>query len=300
MPGRFSSLSIIWAGLLCVLCGTRRQVLEDAGGMPVQSCFAGGNGYGILPAMSLLFDAHCHATRMLSAPPPSPAGGGNTDRRRLVCGVSAADWNVVADWALRWEGTVPAFGVHPWEAGDSFDEGALEEWLIRFPSAWAGEIGLDQAKVSRAPMARQVDVFARQLRVAARLGRGVNVHCVRAYDALLDLLDKEYFSIRAGKCIVHSFAGAAHFVPAFVERGAYFSIGGLASRRDSPKIRGRVEAMPVERILLESDAFLEPGVDAAEDLLFTLRWIAGVKGMEYDTLAGIVSGNAQRILHGTD
>lgn len=254
--------------------------------------------------MSILFDAHCHATRKISEPlPPSSDGGLHA---RLVCGVAPGDWGVVADWALHWGGTVAAFGIHPWEAGDSLVlpdddwERELEEWLGRFPSAWAGEIGLDAAKVSRVSMERQVDVFSRQLRVAARLGRGVNLHCVRAEDALLRLLDSEYFSVCAGACIVHSFAGARQIVPEFVARGVYFSLGGLASRRDSSKIRGRVEALPLDRILLESDAFLEPGVDAAEDLLFTLKWIAGVKGVAADELAQVIACNSERVLNGTD
>ncbi len=245
-----------------------------------------------------LFDAHCHATGKMEA---APAGTG----RRLVCGVAAGDWAIVADWALHWAGTVPAFGIHPWECGeDALAEGGWEEalaaWLLRFPAAWAGEIGLDGAKAGRVPMTRQIDVLARQLRLAARLGRGVNLHCVRAYDELLALLDAEYFAAGAGKCILHSFNGSERMIGEFVARGAYFSVGPLAARRDTPKIRARVALLPAERILLESDAFLAPGVDATEDLLFTLRWLAGVKGMDADVLSRCIAGNSRRILDGAE
>lgn len=253
--------------------------------------------------MSILFDAHCHATRKISAPVPSSPDG--AARGRLVCGVSGADWPVVADWAVNWPGTVPAFGIHPWESGsaDGTWEQALEERLLRFPSAWVGEIGLDRAKQDRATIFTQIDVFGRQLRLAARLGRGVNLHCVRKDDWLLDLLDNKYFALcapGAGKCILHSFSGSQQALRRFVDRGVYFSVGPPASRRDSPKARARFERAPAERILVESDAFLDPGVDAEEDLLFTLRWLAGVKGMDAGVLARTVADNAQRILDGTD
>lgn len=253
--------------------------------------------------MSILFDAHCHAARKVSTLLPPSSGGGM--RARLVCGVAPADWEVVADWAGKWAGTVPAFGIHPWEAGisESGWEEELEAFLLRIPAAWVGEIGLDAAKVSRVPMERQEEVFRRQLRRAARLGRGVNVHCVRADDELLRALDEEYFSAGAGcaiKCIVHSFAGAHPMIDRLAARGAYFTVGPLAARRDTPKIRDRAALLPVERILLESDAFLAPGVDAAEDLLFALRWLAGVRGMTPDALMDRITENSERILHGRD
>lgn len=247
--------------------------------------------------MQNLFDAHCHVTRNMAARLfPSPAGAGN---RRLVCGVSPSDdWPVVADWARAWTGTVPAFGVHPWEAASVPDdwERDLENSLLRFPDAWVGEIGLDGARTNRAPLDRQTDVLRRQLRLAVRLKRRVNLHCVKAYDALLALLDEEYFPSGRAGFILHSFNGPHQMVGEFADRGAYFSVGPLASRHDTRKIRARAALLPPDRIVLESDAFLEPGLDAKEDLLFTLHWLADVKETPVPEMTNTITANSQRIL----
>jgi TatD DNase family protein len=234
---------------------------------------------------------------MAEAPPPECAG------RRLVCAVSAADWPVVADWAERWPGTVPAFGIHPWSAGDAAIDGggweeALEKFLLRFPAAWIGEIGLDAAKAARVPMERQREVLVRQLRISARLRRPVNLHCVRAAAEILSLMDAEYFlSFPPGRgtCILHSFAGSANEAEAFARRGAYFSVGPLFVRRDSPKLRARIAALPAERLLLESDAFLEPGVDAVDDLLLSLRWLAEVRNVSLEHMTERLAENARNL-----
>lgn len=210
-----------------------------------------------------------------------------------MCAVSAADWPIIGDWARNWAGTIPAFGVHPWAAGSLAGgwEEELEGWLLRFPSAWVGEIGLDAAKVDRVPMERQMDVFTRQVRLAARLGRGVNIHCVRAPGEVFAALEKDF----SGKCVLHSFNEAPDVAARFAARGAYFSVGGLFARRESGKVRARVAALPADRLLLESDAFLEPGVDVPGELLDTFRRLAEVKRISPDALAGMLFDNARRL-----
>lgn len=250
-----------------------------------------------------LFDAHCHATQKMPAPESAPMASAP---RRLVCGVAPADWNVIADWAHNWPGTIPAFGIHPWEAEKAERihtdwEAELEALLLRFPAAWVGEIGLDGLKTDRAPMPQQADTLARQLRIAARLQRPVNLHCVKAETELLAILDKEYFTsgLRTDlkKCILHSFAGSPETAKAFAARGAYFSVGPLASRRDTRKIRARTAALPPDRLLLESDAYLAPGADAEEDLDFTLRRLSDVLKTPPENVAAALADNAQRMLN---
>ncbi len=98
-----------------------------------------------------------------------------------------------------------------------------------------------------------------------------------------------------GVCILHAFNGGALAAEAFALRGAYFSVGSMFARGGSLKTRARVALLPEERLLLESDVFLEPGVDAREDLLSALRWLAGVRGVEEGVLAERIAENARRL-----
>lgn len=247
--------------------------------------------------MSDLFDAHCHLSDTGEEPSP-PAGNEVVIRGRILCAVEPAEWLRVAETAKAWPGALAAFGVHPWYAAKAGGDwlGALEERLAADPAAWLGEAGLDGHRIDLAGEEVQAGVFAGQLRLAARLGRRVNLHCVKAWDALLIHLDAEYLRHVPGKgFIVHSFSGPHQFVKALAERGAFFSVGQLFSRRDSRRDRERTAIIPEDRLLLESDAFVTAGVDATADLLHALDWLAGVRKMSLAALAALVMENWRRL-----
>lgn len=247
-----------------------------------------------------LFDAHCHiAPETGDAPEPAETG---IAAGRLLCGVGAEDWDAVENAAATWPGTRPAFGLHPWHAartpGDWLER--LEEKLARNAGAWLGEAGLDGLKTDESPPALQREVFAAQLRLAKRLKRPVNLHCVKAWDELVALLDAEYLDAAGGEAfIVHSFGGPHQYIKPLAERGACFSVGPLFSRHDSRRRRERAALLPGDGILLESDAFLRPGRDATGDLAHTLDWLAEARGCDAGPLAETIAATSRRIFsHG--
>lgn len=251
--------------------------------------------------MHRIFDAHAHIDPNPPAEPP-PVRAGAVAFGRMLCAVEPDDWPRVASAAAVWPGTIPAYGVHPWlaaaAAGDWLER--LEKILAGDPSAWLGEAGLDYLRTDRAPLETQEAVFAAQLQLARRLERPVNLHCVKAHDALIGLLDKHYLTggFRPG-FIVHSFAGPHQAIPELVRRGAYFTVGPLFSRRNSERHRRRAALLPADRLLLESDAFLVPPRNAAEDLLHALDWLSAVRQVPPDELAGIIGDNFRRMFaHG--
>lgn len=242
-----------------------------------------------------LYDWHCHLDTEASASEPaghsrsgSPAVSG-----RLLCGVRACDWDMVGEAAASWPGTTAAYGLHPWYAADAAGTDwldRLEDKLARDPAAWLGEAGLDAMKTVDPEVQRRV--FAEQLRLAARLGRRVNLHCYKAWEPLVALLDTEYLAGGgAAGFIVHSFAGPHQFIEPLRARGAYFTVGPLFSRRESPRHRRRCALLPEDRLLLESDAFLDVGADAGEDLAHTVAWLADVREMDPGVLARRIADN---------
>lgn len=226
--------------------------------------------------MRHFFDAHCHVLPDNSG--QTAACCGDSGNGRLLCGVAPADWPVVAHLASVWPGTVPAFGLHPWHVAPQQRDWpeVLERLLHVHPDAWVGEIGLDSLKTSLVSEALQEQAFSRQLDLAQGLGRPVNLHCVKAYEPLRSLLDRHYLVEGPRAFILHSFNGPHQEIEQFRQRGAYFSVGVLASRRDTPRIRARIALLPQDRVVLESDAFLQPGIDAEEDLAYTVQWLAAL------------------------
>lgn len=248
-----------------------------------------------------LFDAHAHVAA--AGDPPTPAAPplpGAETVGRLICGVDTADWRDVNAAAWSWAGTIPAFGLHPRSVA-SVQEGwfeELERLLTGNPAAWLGEAGLDASKRGLAGMDEQDEAFRRQLRLAKRLRRRVNLHCVKAWDRLLAALDEEYLPDGRDGFIVHSFSGPDEHLHELTERGAYFTVGPLFSRRESRRDRGRAARIPGDRLLLESDFILAAGVDVSGELVYALRWLAAARGEDAEALGVMISKNAGRLFHG--
>lgn len=248
-----------------------------------------------------LFDAHCHIDPgAASNATPDESGTGCRVAGRLLCGVDPDDWDAVTRAAVGWPGTIAAYGLHPWHAlraaGDAGWLEGLESRLRDNPDAWLGEAGLDGLKTVEVPAEVQERVFREQLRLARRLGRAVNLHCVKAWEGLVDGLDAEYLDGAAGRpFIVHSFGGPHQYVKILAERGAYFTVGPLFSRRDTPRHRARAALLPEDRLLVESDVFLRPGHDAGADLHHALDWLARARGCDAGVLAETVAANSRRI-----
>lgn len=198
--------------------------------------------------------------------------------------------------AAAWPGTIPAYGLHPWYAGKTSGDDwrdALEEKLLATLGAWLGEAGLDGLKTELSPLTVQERAFREQLALAVRLDRPVNLHCVKTWEPLQNALDDVYLRGGARDFVVHSFAGPHQFVASLAERGAYFTVGPLFSRRD----RARSAVIPEDRLLLESDAFLVPGRDAAADLGHALEWLAKARGCAAKDMAERIAANSRRIFH---
>lgn len=218
---------------------------------------------------------------------------------RILCGTGPADWAALETAASAWPGTVPAFGVHPWFAADAEAHPEwpdhLERHCLRRPDAWVGEVGLDGMRTTYAFPDLQERVFVAQLRLADRLNRPVNLHCVKAWAALVRCLDAHYLGNGPRDFIVHSFSGPHQFVPELAKRGAYFTIGPLASLHDSPRQRARAALLPLDRLLLESDMELSPGRDMPGYVAFSLDWLAAARDCRPETLLEHIRDNQRRL-----
>ena len=204
----------------------------------------------------------------------------------------------LADVVPKWPGSIVAFGIHPWYAAET-ECGwleRLENVLVSDANAWVGETGLDGARKGIASEAVQERAFVVQLCLARRLNRLVNIHCVKAHEKLLALLDAEYLAGMPGRAfIAHSFSGPHQYVKFLAERGAYFTVGPLFSRRDSRRDRERVRLFPESGLLLESDAFLSPCHDATNELQHTLEWLAEARNMSTAALVDVLDDNTRRL-----
>ena len=171
--------------------------------------------------------------------------------RAVVNGTHPGDWPAVERLARQHpDFVVPSFGLHPWHCQDAPTDW-LEQmtgWIDRIPGARIGECGLDGCP-GRPAMADQIAVFRKQWNLATGRGLAVSIHCVRATQPLLDVLRS---SPSSQGFLLHGFLGPLAILPELTRLGAYFSLSARLLR--SPNIAAWVQALPIDRIVMESDA----------------------------------------------
>ncbi len=154
-----------------------------------------------------------------------------------------------------------AFGVHPHDAAswDSASRDRLSR-LCRLDSTLAlGEIGLD-FYYNHSPAAVQKDVFEQQIELAGELDLPIIVHSRDSEEDTMEILDRHYKSGRYNKTgVVHCYTGSPETAVRILDLGFYLSFGGIVTFKKAGEMREVVSSVPLERILLETDApFLAP------------------------------------------
>ncbi|KAB2005192.1 hypothetical protein ES319_D11G252700v1 [Gossypium barbadense] len=205
-----------------------------------------------------LFDAHCHLQdpRILNKAPKLISTALDSGLLNFaVNGVSEKDWHLVKEMGDNYPSVIPCFGVHPWYVPQRSPNWftTLKEFFETTPSAAVGEIGLDKGSKGREiDFNDQIEVFRQQLQLAKELKKPASVHCVRAFGDLLHIVND--IGPFPDGLLLHSYLGSAEMVPEFVKSGAYFSLSGYIMPMKVQKAKKMLKTIPLERILLESDA----------------------------------------------
>ncbi|HRZ87294.1 MAG TPA: TatD family hydrolase [bacterium] len=250
-----------------------------------------------------LFDAHAHLQDERLRPEADAVieRAVRTGVRKIVCcGTSEKDWESVRSLAQRHPGVIiPSFGLHPWyiaERSSSWLE-TLADYLRSLPSA-VGEIGLDFA-VEGYDSVAQRECFVSQLDLAERLARPVSVHCRKAWDELIGILDTQGTQLPHGG-MIHSYSGGTAHIGRLLRPGLYFSFSGSITRSGNKKGIRAVMELPADRLLVETDSpdMAPAGVDGPSEpahLLNVISSVASIRGVSEKEAACFTAANANRL-----
>ncbi len=156
-------------------------------------------------------------------------------------------------------------GIHPHEAKLA-DQAALDrmEQLAKRPKviAW-GEIGLDYY-YDHSPRDVQQTVFIQQMELAHAAKLPIVIHCrpsdnsEDAWDDCLRLIQEQWASYGLGG-ILHCFTGNTSQARRALDMGFMVSFAGNVTFPKAQQIRDAALAVPLERMLIETDSpFLAP------------------------------------------
>lgn len=98
---------------------------------------------------------------------------------------------------------------------------------------------------------RQQSVLLAQLRLAKQHDLPVILHSRRTHDQLAAALRRMQLPRRG---VVHGFAGSLSQAQAFIRLGYYIGVGGTITYERAQKTRGVMAQLPLEALLLETDA----------------------------------------------
>jgi TatD DNase family protein len=156
----------------------------------------------------------------------------------------------MASLARTHEVVFPAFGIHPMHAELADDSNLSRLETLSAGGVAIGEIGLDPSYT--VPMECQERAFRTQLRLAVILGLPVLIHCRRAFQQTLQILQEEGARHVGG--IMHAFSGSSEMAREFIRLGFAISISGMVTRDDSVRLPRVVGELPLEVLVLETDA----------------------------------------------
>lgn len=172
----------------------------------------------------------------------------------FVISTSMKDCQTVFDACKQFENAYPVIGVHPHYADDMGEkEYAILENLIKDATA-VGEIGLDYY-YDFSDREKQKQAFIRQLDLAVKYSKPVNIHTREATSDTLEILG-HYPNVKG---IIHCFGGDLATAQAYIKLGYLLGIGGTVTFKKSAELRQVVKAVGLEHIVLETDSpYLTP------------------------------------------
>ncbi len=190
-------------------------------------------------------------------------------------------------------------GVFPLSAYDA-NENYLDEikkLAQREKVVAIGEIGLDYVNGTNPDFSKQMPVYLSQLQLAKELDLPVVIHDCSADEDTLNGLDK--YPVKA---MIHRFFSHENYADEFLKRGVYLGIGPAITYDDADELKRVVKKMPLELLVLETDAPFLPTLshkgEAAHSLMISevCEEIAKVRGdITAQEVADIALDNACRL-----
>ena len=192
-------------------------------------------------------------------------------------------------------------GVHPHEAEKETlsDAAPLLAETSHPKVVGIGETGLDYY-YAHSPRAEQIANFRAHIAAARQSALPLIVHTRDADDDTIEVLEDE-MGKGAFSGLIHCFTGTQRLADAALAMGFYISVSGIATFKNSGALRDVIKTVPLERLLVETDApFLAPVPHRGKTnepafVVHTARMLAELKGIGDAELAAATTENFFRL-----
>jgi len=252
----------------------------------------------------MLVDSHCH----LNFPDFKDDLDGVITRARdagvgvmqTIC-TDMAEFDEVRGIAEHYENIYCSVGVHPNESGVT--KIITSEELISKTSyskvIGIGETGLDY-HYERSDRQSQKQSFIEHVKAARVTGLPVIVHTRDADEDTVAMLSEE-MAKGAFKGLIHCFTSSKYLADKVIKLGFYISLSGIVSFKNAGAIRDAIVDVPLERLLVETDApYLAPVPyrgkrNEPSFIIYTNKILAELKHVSEEECARVTTQNFFRL-----
>lgn len=194
-----------------------------------------------------------------------------------------------------------AVGVHPHNASE-YPQIKAEDFIAKTNHKKVvaiGECGLDYY-YDYSPKEDQFRVLNEQVIAAQETGLPLIIHNRDSDDDMIEILSKAYKQ-KSFSGVIHCFSSSQKLADFALEIGFYLSASGMITFNKSGDIRDIFAKVPLERLLVETDApYLSPVPmrgrrNESSFVVHTAEKLAQIKDISFEKLAQITSDNFYKL-----
>jgi len=218
----------------------------------------------------------------------------------IVPGVMQSSWNKIKNCSEIFSNLHPCYGLHPYFLKQHTHEhlNDLKSIIEKNKPVAIGECGLDFI-LKELDKNEQDFYFQKQLNMALEFNLPVVIHARKSTEAVINAIKK-----RPGlRGMIHSYSGSYEQALQLIKLGFYLSFGGPITYENSTRLRKLIKQLPLEYILVETDAPDQPVANANSKrnepffIVDVINSIADILELSSEHISSITAANTRSLFN---
>jgi TatD DNase family protein len=213
-----------------------------------------------------------------------------------------SDFDKIYSYTKKYPQVFASIGIHPCNVEE--EPKIKAEKIIKICQTHPkiigiGETGLDyyhQGFVKK----NQIESFQEHIKASRIVGKPLIIHTRNADLDMAKILEDE-MKIGKFKAVLHCFSSSKELAQKAIELGIYISISGIVTFKNAIDLQNIVKDLPLEFLIIETDSpYLAPApnrgkINQPAFVKDTAEFLANLKGIPFDKICQITSGNFFRL-----
>ncbi len=252
----------------------------------------------------MLIDSHCHLDRLDLSLYDGKLSNvldyakANNVQEMLCVSIDLATFPAMLDTIKPFNFIHASCGQHPLHQNHQLDGDLLRQLAADDRVVAIGETGLDNFY---APETHDIqrDSFIEHVAVATELNKPLIIHTRDARDETIKILQDGQAHKVGG--VLHCFTETLAMAEQAIDMGFYISISGIVTFNNAAKLREVVKALPLERLLVETDSpYLAPAPHRGKEnqpafVHDVAKYIAELKQVSLAHLSEVTTNNFRQL-----